>query len=242
MNGEKAQRNTNSNELRECVHAVHSDNQITLDPAKDSPYTTTYNADYSTQSYRRNPNIPPSSSILRKDAGKKVDMLRDKASANKTVKFDEKVVISDGYQTSSVLVNDLKEKQDALETRHRPHTSYNFRPDRGVSKIVRPATPPENEHGSLVRLARPTASVQKELMYSKLNEQPVQPYQGGMRLSDQLFQLQKSFNRSAVHRKFHLEFPENAPDIRRKPDTRITTNERRHIIPEVGCHSYYFHG
>jgi hypothetical protein len=23
---------------------------------------------------------------------------------------------------------------------------------------------------------------------------------------------------------------------------RITTNERRHVIPEIGCHSYYFHG
>lgn len=61
------------------------------------------------------------------------------------------------------------------------------------------------------------------------------------RPSTALLELQQGFNKSEIHRRFHLQYPERAPDIRQKPDMRITTNERRHVIPEIGCHGYYFH-
>ncbi|KAK3736635.1 hypothetical protein QZH41_017022 [Actinostola sp. cb2023] len=64
---------------------------------------------------------------------------------------------------------------------------------------------------------------------------------GPKRLSTALLELQDSWSRTEAHRKFHEKFPENAPDIRQKPDLRITTNERRHVIPETGVHVYYLH-
>ena len=42
------------------------------------------------------------------------------------------------------------------------------------------------------------------------------------------------FNRSAVQRQFHVEYPENAPDLRDN-----SSQGRRHIIH--GHHAYYFH-
>jgi hypothetical protein len=64
---------------------------------------------------------------------------------------------------------------------------------------------------------------------------------GPKRPSTALLELQNSWSRTEAHQKFHEQFPENAPDIRQKPDLRITTNERRHIIPETGIHVYYYH-
>ena len=42
------------------------------------------------------------------------------------------------------------------------------------------------------------------------------------------------FNRSAIKRRFHSEYPENAPDLREN-----SCQGRRHIIH--GHHAYYFH-
>ena len=53
--------------------------------------------------------------------------------------------------------------------------------------------------------------------------------------------LQNSWSKTETRRRFHEQFPENAPDIRQKPDLRITTNERRHVIPETGLHGYHLH-
>lgn len=64
---------------------------------------------------------------------------------------------------------------------------------------------------------------------------------GEIRPSTALLDLENSWSKTEARRSFHEQFPESAPDIRRKPDLRITTNERRHIIPETGIHVYYFH-
>ncbi|XP_068740462.1 sperm-associated microtubule inner protein 4-like [Montipora capricornis] len=64
---------------------------------------------------------------------------------------------------------------------------------------------------------------------------------GETRPSTALLELQNSWSKTEANRRFHEQFPESAPDIRRKPDLRITTNERRHIVPETGVHVYYFH-
>ena len=64
---------------------------------------------------------------------------------------------------------------------------------------------------------------------------------GETRPSTALLDLQTSWSKTEARRRFHEQFPENAPGIRRKPDLRITTNERRHTIPETGVHVHYFH-
>ena len=64
---------------------------------------------------------------------------------------------------------------------------------------------------------------------------------GETRPSTALLELQNSWSKTEANRRFHEQFPESAPDIRRKPDLRITTNERRHILPETGVHVYFFH-
>ncbi|XP_029200283.2 uncharacterized protein C7orf31-like isoform X1 [Acropora millepora] len=64
---------------------------------------------------------------------------------------------------------------------------------------------------------------------------------GETRPSTALLELQNTWSKTEAQRKFHEQFPESAPDIRRKPDLRVTTNERRHIVPETGIHVYYFH-
>jgi len=42
------------------------------------------------------------------------------------------------------------------------------------------------------------------------------------------------FDRSAIKKRFHAEYPENAPDLREN-----STQGRRHLIH--GSHAYYFH-
>ena len=64
---------------------------------------------------------------------------------------------------------------------------------------------------------------------------------GETRPSTALLELQNTWSQTEAQRKFHEQFPESAPDIRRKPDLRVTTNERRHVVPETGIHVYYFH-
>ena len=46
-----------------------------------------------------------------------------------------------------------------------------------------------------------------------------------------------------MRRKFNTTHRDSTPDLRRKPDLRITTNERRHRFPDVGdAGSYVWNG
>lgn len=162
--------------------------------------------------------------------------------SNKYVKFDERVIISNGHQTSSGLVNDLTEdnanpRQLPQSPRLRPGTPYY-----PVKKPTRPATSHSSQRVLLEGLPRPGAHQDK--VNPNLNEMVLRASTAcsGRRLCDQLLQIQNNFTKTDSHRKFHHNFPEEAPDIRKTPDTRITINERRHFIPEVGCNSFYFHG
>lgn len=215
---------------------VHNNEGTMLNPEEEQPYMTTYNADYST--------LPSSPSILRNKPTKKNNLGRDNTTVDKTVKFNDKVTISDGHKTTSGNVNDLKENADPRQIAQRPDTPFNLSRKSSVNNLMRPATAPVYPGGSLARLPQNTASFHTGQTSPTSYGTLLRPCTAGNGriLRDQLFRLQNNYSKSAANRQFHIEYPENAPDIRRKPDTRITTNERRHVIPEVGCHSYYFHG
>ena len=54
---------------------------------------------------------------------------------------------------------------------------------------------------------------------------------------------QQSWSPSDAQRKFNALHGDHVPDLRREPDLRITTNERRHHTPEAGnAPSYIFSG
>lgn len=65
---------------------------------------------------------------------------------------------------------------------------------------------------------------------------------GSYRSSTELLKVRDSWSKSAASREFHAKYPEQTPDLRRKPDLRFTTNEKRHVVPEAKAHTYIFRG
>ena len=201
-----------------------------LDGKEAQPYDTTYAKDYSADV---NTNTP--TSILRTASTKKIN----EAKRNRSVKFSESVTVSNGYKTSSSFMNDVgkdKNHQHDFQGLYKPWATI-------AAETERPLTAPSLQRQSILMttpLLFPGAPL-TQLYTNTLQYRPSSTGKFGT-LRNDLRHLQGNYSKSATHRKFHSEFPENSPDIRRAPDMRITTNERRHVIPEIGCHSYYFHG
>ena len=200
-----------------------------MDDKKEQPYDTTYGKDYSTDAKAT------STSILRTTSTKKLN----EAKRNKSVKFSESVTFSNGYQTSSSFVNDIGKERNNQQCVQSLKKSL----PTTASITERPLTAPGLQRQSILKttpLLFP-ASPQTQPYLNGLQSRPSSTGTFGAVRND-LRCLQDTYSKSATHKKFNSEFPENAPDIRRTPDMRITINERRHVIPEIGCHSYYFHG
>ncbi|XP_028403681.1 uncharacterized protein LOC114526310 isoform X2 [Dendronephthya gigantea] len=188
---------------------------------KEQPYDTTYGKDYSIDVNTLDSSPP--TSILRTASTKKAN----EAKRNRSVKFSESVTISNGHQTSSGVMNDILKDANHEQVAQRPLTAP------GLQRQSILTTNP---------LLFPTAH---QLTLPHTNTSQPRPFSTGVfgsTLRNELRHLQLNYSKSGTQRKFHCEFPENSPDIRRTPDMRITINERRHVIPEIGCHSYYFHG
>ena len=181
-----------------------------------------------------NTNTSAPTSILRSTSAKKMN----EAKRNKSVKFSESVTVSNGYQTSSSFVNDLGKgsHQHAVQSLNAPLVAI-------APEAQRPMTAPSLQQPSIhtsTPFLLPTAAATQP--YTNALSSRLNGLGAGGGLRSDLRHLRENYSKSATHRKFRSDFPENAPDIRRTPDMRITINERRHVIPEVGCHSYYFHG
>ena len=104
----------------------------------------------------------------------------------------------------------------------------------------RPRSPIVNNMPSQLHEQAMTGSTNNDL-YPKWFRASSSYGRSGSRPSTFYMNLQNSWSRTEAQRRFHEQFPESAPDIRQKPDLRITTNERRHMIPETGLHGYYLH-
>lgn len=65
---------------------------------------------------------------------------------------------------------------------------------------------------------------------------------GSYRSSTELLKARDSWSKSTASREFHGRYPEPTPDLRRKPDLRFTSNEKRHVVPEANAHTYIFRG
>lgn len=108
----------------------------------------------------------------------------------------------------------------------------------------RPATAPQPDRPRSPTIHNMPSQIHEQTMTGSTNSDLYPKWQTSRyvkRPSTALLEMQNSWSRTEAHRKFHEQFPENAPDIRQKPDLRITTNERRHVIPETGIHVYYYH-
>ena len=182
-----------------------------------------------------NANTSTPTSILRTTSTRKIN----EAKRNKSVKFSESVTVSNGYQTSSSCVNDVRKDSN----QQRALQSLNTALATVAPESERPLTAPSLQRQSILTTT-PLLFPATPLARLYTNALPSRPTSTGTfgALRNDLRRLQDNYSKSATHRKFQCEFPENAPDIRRTPDMRITINERRHVIPEIGCHSYYFHG
>ena len=157
---------------------------------------------------------------------------------------------SDGYLQKS-LINPSGEYSDvhAFALAH-PHLYYSSitnhmnakhfseaRPVTAPEVSKRPTSPIVNNMPSQISDQSKTGSTNSDLYPKWFRPSNL----GETRPSTALLELQNSWSKTEAHRRFHAQFPESAPDIRQKPDLRITTNERRHIVPETGIHVYYFH-
>lgn len=191
------------------------------DRKEEKPYDTTYLKDYSVDA---KPNLL--TSILRTaPATKKTS----EPKRNKSVKFSESVTISNGYQTLSGFMNDVERDYN------KPQQSLTTTTPKNESQL----TPPNVQRQSMLQT---TPLLFPGQLHG--NAWQSRPRSTGVFVAfrNDLRQLQRNYSKSATHRRIRREFPETPPDIRRVPDTRITINERRHVIPEIGCPSYYFHG
>lgn len=195
--------------------------EIRSSEKKEQLYDTTYAKDYSVDINPPDSSTP--TSILRTTSTKTVN----EAKRNRSVKFSENVTISNGYQTSSGVMNDILKDANNQQVTQRPLTAPGLQ--RQSILTTNPLLFP-----SAYQLTLPHTNA--------LQPRPFSTGISGSTLRNELRQLQSNYSKSDAQRKFHCEFPENSPDIRRTPDIRITINERRHVIPEIGCHSYYFHG
>lgn len=55
--------------------------------------------------------------------------------------------------------------------------------------------------------------------------------------------IQQQWSKSDMQNNFNIKYGDLVPDLRRTPDRRITTCERRHWIPEAGnMESFVFNG
>ena len=152
----------------------------------------------------------------------------------RSVKFSRSVSFSDGISIREIPMND-----ENKENRLFPHQTFPRTPFPGARRGIN----------------RPSSAFQTPTFYNQPEKTPVTSstdpavspkyFRGrsatGRNSSSDVVEAQ-NWSRSEMHRKFHESFPEGAPDLRRKPDTRVTTNERRHVIPETGAHTYYFRG
>jgi len=157
---------------------------------------------------------------------------------------------SDGYLQHN-LINPTGEYSDvhAFALAH-PHLYYSSisnyvnskhfseaRPLTAPEVTKRPISPIVNNMPSQISDQAKTGSTSSDLHPKWFRSTKL----GESRPSTALLDLQSSWSKTEAHRRFHEQFPESAPDIRRKPDLRVTTNERRHVVPETGVHVYYFH-
>lgn len=157
---------------------------------------------------------------------------------------------SDGYLQHN-LINPTGEYSDvhAFALAH-PHLCYSSianhvnskrfseaRPLTAPEVTKRPISPIVNNMPSQISDQAKTGSTSSDLYPKWFRSTKL----GESRPSTALLDLQSSWSKTEAHRRFHEQFPESAPDIRRKPDLRVTTNERRHVVPETGVHVYYFH-
>lgn len=157
---------------------------------------------------------------------------------------------SDGYLQNSLINPSGEYSDEHAFARAHPHLYYssivNYVNSKHFSE-ARPITAPEvskrstspivNNMPSQISYQAKTGSTNSDLHPKWFRPSKF----GDARPSTALLELQNSWSKTEAHRRFHDQFSESAPDIRRKPDLRITTNERRHVVPETGIHVYYFH-
>lgn len=159
---------------------------------------------------------------------------------------DGKPKWSDGYLQTSTLADGSYSSAELYGLADRSfrsaHVTSNHvssgRPVTAPEQSPRPRSPIIHNMPSQLPEKTMTGSTNNNL-YPKWFR-PVAKYDE-VRPSTALLKLQESWSKTEAHRKFHRQFSEDAPDIRRKPDLRITTNERRHVIPETGIHVFYLH-
>ena len=140
---------------------------------------------------------------------------------------------SDDRQNKSLRFSDTIEVSDGNSSHEKKLTNRETR-----EKYAKTANP----------VSRKAPPEELGLVRSKtaLAELPSRPRPG-----DVLNDMQQTWSPTEAHRKFHQTYSENPPDLRRRPDLRVTSQdllpgqskERRHVIPEMdNCGSYVFHG
>ena len=173
-----------------------------------------------------------------------VEKLGDGVFRHHHPEFQRNLAIADGRNN---VVSSLSNVGNYNRASHQPASFPEAKWVESYSTLTRPHTAPEllsspivNNMPSQLHEQIMTGSTKNDL-YPKWFRPSTRYGRAGNRPSTAYINLQNSWSKTEAHRRFHEQFPENAPDIREKPDLRITTNERRHIIPETGLHGYYFH-
>lgn len=152
---------------------------------------------------------------------------------NKSVKFSERVTVCNGDLTKSNY-NTGKLKTNIKKISENISEGWNLSTQLSMAGDGRKVLSEQRDN-------RQNAEILFPRSFPTLSR-PSTSGISGVSLRNELRSLQDNYFKSAIHKKFHDEYPENAPDLRRTPDTRITLNEKRHVIRETGQHSYYFHG
>ena len=199
---------------------------------------------------------PPSTALLESDLTDKAfqesfeSKKIDEPTTPKSVQFNRSVTFSDGMSIREIPLtsgSDDVHSRDILKTPYPTSTRSSTASSDPLSGLT------QKEISSTERLAS-SAPVSQSVnhMPSQMKERqakgdpacPLKYYRphtvGTYRSTTELLKLRDNWSKSAASRRFHQEYPEPTPDLRRKPDLRFTDNERRHFVPEAKAHTYVF--
>ncbi len=167
----------------------------------------------------------------------------------KSVQFRRSVTFSDGRSMREIPLNASNSPRSENTAGYYPKTP--FPKSSSTASFSKDAASAEIQKEGVSK-AEPSKSVNhmpSQTSESKLIFDPAcppkffRPHTAGCpRSSTELLNVRDNWSKSAASRRFHDQYPENAPDLRRKPDLRFTDNEKRHVVPEAKAHTYLFRG
>ncbi len=221
----------NTSQSPDILHVLESDKNSTKDISRRSSLET---LDVNEAILDRNESIKSAKSVM--------------SATPKSVQFRRSVTFSDGKSMREIPLNVSTPPEVTA-------SNYPKTPFPGHSALDNldgesmESSSQKEAISKALQASKSVTNVPSQMKNSDLKFDPACPPKffrphtvGCPRSSTELLKVRDNWSKSAASRRFHSEYPEQTPDLRRKPDLRFTNNEKRHVVPEAKAHTYLFRG